>query len=126
MTIDRLIKSVSTITSALMLTGCAFAFAGDRDFSSVYDQFVQARVVTIEPIRSTTYHRAPKTSCTTVVIDDRITERCHTYQDNIYSSRIEKYKVTFEYRGIHRTVIMRHDPGTHVNLKVVTNVYVLE
>lgn len=124
MTIGRLAKSLFSAASVFMLTGCAFA--NDRDFSSVYDQFVQAKVVVIEPIRRTTYHRGPKTTCSTVIIDEKITERCHTYQDNIYSSKIENYKVTFEYKGIHRTVIMRHDPGSHVNLKVVTNVYVLE
>ena len=117
-------KYVLTIAMSSLLVGCAVA--QPRGFSDAYESVEHAKVVAIEPIKTTTYHRVPKTSCTTKLENGMITERCNSYQDAVYTSRTTGYKVMFEYRGTTRSVLMQSDPGSHVTLKIVTNVYVLE
>lgn len=116
-------RTLLAATLSVFVMGCATA---QSRISDSYEDVEHARVVSIEPIRSTTYHRVPKTSCTTRTESSMITERCSSYQDNIFTSRTTGYKVMFEYRGTLRSVMMKHDPGAHVTLKVVTNVFVLE
>lgn len=117
-------KTVLAIALSSLLVGCATA--QPRGFSDAYESVEHARVVSIEPIQSTTYHRVPKTTCSTRVENSMITERCSSYQDNMFTTRTTGYKVMFEYRGTTRSVMMKHDPGSHVTIKVVTNVFVLE
>jgi uncharacterized protein YcfJ len=109
---------------ATSLVGCASARSIGH--SDAYEHVERAPVTMIEPQKTTTYHRVPMQSCGTRVENSRITERCTTYNDSMYTTRITGYKITFEYRGTLRTVMMAYDPGSHVNIKVVTNVFVLE
>jgi len=115
-----------------ILSACLATLVISPAISGTFEEVVSARVTMVEPMTHTIYHRVPKQSCTVTQSvptnggDARLVERCSTYQDQIFNQRISGYKVTFEYKGTHRQVIMNYDPGKNVMIKLVTQMYVLE
>ena len=91
-----------------------------------YQEMAQGRVLSVEPLMQTTYHRVPQQSCSITIEGDRQIERCQNYSDRVFNQRVTGYRVKFEYRDTVQTLIMKRDPGSHVALKVVTTLYVLE
>lgn len=91
-----------------------------------FEELVYAKVVSIEPLTQTIYHRVPQTSCTVIETNGTQTRNCQTYQDNAYSQRITGYRVRFEFKGGIHTVLMKNDPGHQVTLKAVTRIYAME
>jgi len=91
-----------------------------------FEELVYGKVLSVEPLVQTTYHRVPQQSCNITIEGERQIERCKNYTDQIFNQRITGYRVKFEYRDSVQTVIMRRDPGSHVTIKSVTKLYVLE
>lgn len=106
----------------------ASTFAMSSSIASPYnlEKIVSGRVVTVEPLTQTTYHRVPKQSCNVTSFDGKYIEQCRTYEDRMYTQRIVGYKVQFEYGGGIHSVVLKSDPGSHVTIRLVTQFYVLE
>lgn len=108
------------------LLACFFAGLSMTSAYANFEELVYARVVTVEPLTQTVYHRVPQTSCTVIETNGTQTRNCQTYQDNVYNQRITGYRVKFEYKGGIHTVLMKTDPGHQVTLKAVTRIYAME
>lgn len=90
------------------------------------EEMVYGRVLSVEPLTQTVYHRVPQQSCSVTVEGERQIERCKNYTDRMYNQHITGYRVKFEYKDSVQTVVMKRDPGSHVTMKAVTRLYVLE
>jgi uncharacterized protein YcfJ len=112
-------KFIATLASAITMSS---AIASPYNL----EQLVSGKVVTVEPLTQTTYHRVPQQSCNVTTFDGRYIEQCRTYQDRIYTQRVVGYKVQFEYNGGIHNVVLKNDPGSHVRIRLVTQFYVLE
>lgn len=108
-----------------LIAGFVAAFALTANATN-FQEMAQGRVLSVEPMLSTIYHRVPQQSCTVTTEGQRQIEKCQNYTDKVFSQRVTGYQVKFEYRGSVQTLIMARDPGSHVALKVVTTLYVLE
>lgn len=119
-------KHILTLIGTVAFAGSAYAQ------SATFEEMTSGRVTMVEPMVVATYHRVPKNSCTVTQSipesggEPRLVERCTTYQDVIHTQRITGYKVTYEYKGQLRNVIMKYDPGKNVMIRAVTHHYVLE
>lgn len=110
-------KQILSLLACSLLIGTANA-----DF----EEMVHGKVLTVEPLTQTVYHRVPQQTCSVTQIQDRQIEKCQNYYDSVYHQKITGYRVKFEYRGTVQTVVLRNDPGAHVSMRSVTKLYVLE
>lgn len=94
--------------------------------ASNFQEMAYGRVLSVEPLIQTIYHRVPQQSCSVTTEGNRQIERCQNYSDRVFNQRVTGYLVKFEYRDTIQTLVMKRDPGSHVALKVVTTLYVLE
>ena len=108
-----------------LIAGFVAVFALTANASN-FQEMAQGRVLSVEPLTQTVFHRVPQQSCSVTIEGDRQVERCQNYTDRVFNQRITGYRVKFEYRDTVQTLIMKRDPGSHVALKVVTTLYVLE
>ena len=119
-------KKIFSLITVTLFTNSVYAQ------SATFEEMTSGRVTMVEPMVVATYHRVPKNSCTVTQSipeaggETRLVERCTTYQDVIHTQRITGYKVTYEYKGQLRNVIMKYDPGKNVMIRSVTHHYVLE
>lgn len=118
---DKQSKMKHLITSII----AAFSITAHAT-SSNFEEMAYGRVLSVEPLTQTIYHRVPQQTCNVVIEGERQTEQCRNYTDRVYNQRITGYRVKFEYKDTVQTVVMRRDPGSHVTMKAVTRIYVLE
>jgi uncharacterized protein YcfJ len=121
----RNFKNISIAFSALLVTTSAFA----NDFVS----YELARVVKVDPIGNMRAISMPRMSCTNTEPVEGAgapvqaqQQKCVSYNDREFQYNVIAFNVTFEYKGQIRTVKMKYDPGTTIQIKTVTRVYAVE
>jgi len=102
------------LIAAVLATAASFASANEiveHDY---------AKVVSVTTLTRTSYNVIPRTTCSPHG------DRCTTYHDREYYNIITGYSVTIEYGGQLRTVRLDRAPGSHVPVKVVKRIFVIE
>ena len=117
-------KILAVAVTALIATS---AFANDI----VNYQIVP--VIKVDPIGNIKAYSVPRMSCTTTESVQGAgapvqaqQQKCISYSDREFRYNVIAFNVTFEYKGQIRTVKMKYDPGTTIQIKTVTRVYAVE
>ena len=104
-----------------------------NSFANEFVSYEIAKVVKVDPIGNMKAYSVPRMSCTNTESVQGAgapvqaqQQKCVSYSDREFRYNVIAFNVTFEYKGQIRTVKMKYDPGTTIQIKTVTRVYAVE